>query len=259
MTGKEWDKLLERVSRQLYEGRMEPNSISPEMVSEIAGELFRGMETGYGAVLADETLEPARVETLLKLQKNAFHFSGAKNWNHLQEMSALLTDGDGNLKPFSQFLKDVQLTDTTYNKVYLQAEYENAVTSAQMIDKWQQIEAEQDVLPYLTWRTEGSDRVCPICEPLNGLTLKVSHPFWKTNMVPRHFKCHCDIEQNEEGTESNLEKMKIPEVHPMFRTNVGLTGVAFSPKHPYFTSMPAKVRKQVFIASEELIPERKKK
>ena len=130
------------------------------------------------------------------------------------------------------------------------------MTSAQRISKWQQFEVERKALPYLVCRTEISDRVCIVCEPLNGLKLRVDHPFWKANGVPRHFNCHCDIEQDDTGpeeTEQQMNKRKIPPPQPMFNSNPGITGVAFSDKHPYFESIPAEVRKKVFIAAEKLI------
>lgn len=225
MTSKEWDKLLERVSKQIYEGRLKPGSVSPEMVQHTANELMAGIQIGYGKSFADEGLTSLQFDTLLKLEKNVFHFSGAKNWHQLREMSALLGDKKGGVKTFQQFLNDVKAIDPTYNKVYLEAEYEQAVTSAQMISKWEQFEAEKDVLPYLVWRTEMSERVCPVCEPLNGLKLRVDNPFWKSNGVPRHFRCHCDIEQDDTGPEDDLKNRRIPPPQPMFRSNPGVTGV----------------------------------
>lgn len=256
MNTKEWNTLLERVARQIYEGRLKPDSISPAMVRTTAEELMAGIQRGYGKSFADEGLSSTHIDTLLALQQNVYHFSGAKNWNQLREMTALMMGDDGQLKPFNKFLNDVRMIDTTYNKVYLKTEYEHAVTSAQMINKWQQFEAEKKALPYLVWRIEISDRVCKVCEPLNGLKLRVDHPFWKANGVPRHFNCHCDIEQDDTGPEETKEEIKkrgIPPPQPMFNSNPGITGVAYSTKHPYFVTIPAAILKKIIEQSENAI------
>ena len=259
MAGKGWDKLVKRVAQQIYDGRLKPDSIHPDMVKQTAQELMAGINIGYGKSFASEGLNNTQYQTLHTLEKNVFHFSGAKNWNQLREMSALLGDKKGGLKPFNEYLKDVQQIDATYNKTYLKAEYANAVTSAQMIDKWQQIEAEKDALPFLEWVTEISERTCPLCEALNGIKLPVGDPFWRKNGIPRHFHCHCDWRQLDSATVTDLSKKKIPETAPMFRSNPGVTGVAFTDKHPYFESIPEKAKKDIFIASEKLMPQKEPK
>lgn len=76
--------------------------------------------------------------------------------------------------------------------------------------------------------------------------------------MPRHFRCHCDIEQDDTGPEDDLGKRKIPPPAPMFRSNPGVTGVAFSDKYPYFDTIPEKAKKNIFIAAERLMPIRSK-
>jgi len=43
------------------------------------------------------------------------------------------------------------------------------------------------------------------------------------------------VEQLPDGTPTDLRKIALPEVKPMFVGNVGKTGVLFDSKHPYFT------------------------
>ena len=117
MNTKEWNTLLERVARQIYEGRLKPDSISPAMVRTTAEEIMGGIQRGYGKSFADEGLGSTHIDTLLALQHNVYHFSGAKNWNQLREMTALTMGDDGQLKRFNKFLHDVKMIDSTYNKV----------------------------------------------------------------------------------------------------------------------------------------------
>lgn len=253
MNKKQWNKLLLKVAQQIHAGES-VGIIDVDMVKLHSLELMKAIESGFGATLQDTDLSEKNKEVLTSLQQNVYHFSGAKNWQQIQEMSAMLKDSNGELLSFNKFLQAVQQVDKTYNQTYLQAEYQNAVTSAQMAEKWQQFQLQIDVLPNLRWETAAGEHTCELCSSLNDITLPVNHSFWKTTFVPRHFKCKCNIVQEDEFVElTDISKRKIPDTHPMFRTNTGISGVAFSDKHPYFTSMPEDVKKKVFIASESII------
>ncbi len=255
MNKKEWDKLLTKVAKQIHAGEQK-GVIDTEMVRLHAQELMTAIQTGFGANIDDKEVDEKRYETLYQLQTNVYHFSGAKNWNQLQEMSMLLTDKEGSAS-FAKFLESVKQIDATYNQTYLRAEYETAVTTAQMASKWQKFQDEAEALPNLRWVTAAGES-CELCSKLNDITLPLNHSFWRTTFVPRHFKCKCTIAQEDEFADiTDISTLDIPETHPMFRNNVGISGVAFNDKHPYFTSIPDKVRDEIFVASEKLITEKK--
>lgn len=258
MNKKEWNKLLQKVAEQIHAGE-QTGIINPAMVRMHAQELLAAITQGYGANIEQKDLEAERYETLYQLQTNMYHFSGAKNWQQIQEMTLLLTDKEGSTLPFDKYLQAVKTIDKTYNETYLKAEYENAVTSAQMASKWQKFKDEAEVLPNLRWVTAAGEHTCELCSALSDITLPFKHPFWQTTFVPRHFKCKCTIAQEDEFAElTDLGTRKIPATHPMFENNVGISGVAFNDKHSYFRTMPQKVKENVFIASEKLMPKKRK-
>ena len=58
------------------------------------------------------------------LSENVFYFSGFKTYHELNEASKLLKDDNGGIKSFDRFAEDVKAINNTYNRNYLEAEYE---------------------------------------------------------------------------------------------------------------------------------------
>ncbi len=181
-------------------------------------------------------------ELTAAIDENTFYFSGFKTHHELVEASRLLKGDDGNFKPFEQFRRDVEAIDSTYNRNYLQAEYNFAAAASQMAVKWK--EWEQDGDDYdLQYRTAGDDRVREEHAALDGITLPPSDPFWNSYLPPNGWNCRCTTVQ--------VRKGKYPQSDPeeaaargaactarpkqqIFRFNPGKQQKIFPPKHPYF-------------------------
>ncbi len=181
-------------------------------------------------------------ELTAAIDENTFYFSGFKTHHELVEASRLLKGDDGNFKPFEQFRRDVEAIDSTYNRNYLQAEYNFAAAASQMAVKWK--EWEQDGDDYdLQYRTAGDDRVREEHAALDGITLPPSDPFWDHYLPPNGWNCRCTTVQ--------VRKGKYPQSDPeeaaargaactarpkqqIFRFNPGKQQKIFPPKHPYF-------------------------
>ena len=181
-------------------------------------------------------------ELTAAIDENTFYFSGFKTHHELVEASRLLKGDDGNFKPFEQFRRDVEAIDSTYNRNYLQAEYNFAAAASQMAVKWK--EWEQDGDDYdLQYRTAGDDRVREEHAALDGITLPPSDPFWNSYLPPNGWNCRCTTVQ--------VRKGKYPQSDPeeaaargaactarpkqqIFRFNPGKQQKIFPPKHPYY-------------------------
>lgn len=184
----------------------------------------------------------------LHLQDNTFMFSGFKTHAQMQQASRLLLDDDKNIKPFNQFLKDVQTIDKTYNGSYLQAEYNFAVHYAQSAAQWQEFVADADDF-YLRYRTAGDERVREQHRLLDGITLPVEDKFWDEFFPPNGWNCRCSVIQvpKHSATPSSsseaiakgrsatyLPNSKGENKAKIFRFNPGKEQKIFPPKHPYF-------------------------
>ena len=181
-------------------------------------------------------------ELTAAIDENTFYFSGFKTHHELVEASRLLKGDDGNFKPFEQFRRDVEAIDSTYNRNYLQAEYNFAAAASQMAVKWK--EWEQDGDDYdLQYRTAGDDRVREEHAALDGITLPPSDPFWNSYLPPNGWNCRCTTVQVRKGKypQSNSEEAiargqacTAKPKQQIFRFNPGKQEKIFPPKHPYF-------------------------
>lgn len=193
------------------------------------------------------------------LQDDARLFGGLKTHAQLFEASKLLLDDKGNLKPFSQLSHEFDKLNITYNKNYLDSEYEFAVGSAQMASKWEDFSSSDRY--NLQYRTAGDDRVRSEHAALNGITLPISDPFWLHYMPLNGWKCRCNtvevlkdkfpISESEtaikagEAATSQIGKDGKNRLE-IFRFNPGAQKVVFPPAHPYTKVAGAKtVEKQL--------------
>lgn len=162
-----------------------------------------------------------------------------------------MRDASGQIKPFNRFLSDIQKIDKTYNKTYLQAEYNFAVASSQAAARWQEItEGGDDFL--LQYRTAKDERVREQHRILDGITLPPSDKFWDEFFPPNGWNCRCTAVQvnprryPESDPEEALQRGRSATYQPnangqnkaaIFRFNAGKNKIIFSRKHPYFKAL----------------------
>ena len=129
-----------------------------------------------------------------RLQRSDYIFSGIKTFHELNEAFPLIHDSNGIPKPFEQFLKEVRAIDRTYNRTYLQAEYNFVVSSSTMAAKWEEFQKDGDRYN-LQYRTANDDRVHPEHAALHGVTLPPSDTFWEEYYPPNGWNCRCTVVQ----------------------------------------------------------------
>ena len=177
------------------------------------------------------------------LRSDTFLFSGFKTYHEAREVSALLLDPDtGSFKAFDRFLADVQTLNDTYNKNYLNAEYNFAVQSTQMAVRWHDFEQDGDRY-LLQYRTANDGLVRPEHQALHNTTLPVSDPFWNSYTPPLGWNCRCTVVQvlpDKYPLSDSAAAIRAGEAatakpkQRIFRFNPGKTQRVFPPKHPYF-------------------------
>jgi SPP1 gp7 family putative phage head morphogenesis protein len=242
---------MRRIARLLYDGKLKPNEIDKGMVEKIAQQLMEGVFKGYGKTFESNTLSDKEHSFLRMVQENVYVFSGMKNYQQLRETSLLLRGDDGRLKPFKDFLDDVRQVNNTYNEVYLNAEYNNAVASAQTAASWQDYEA--NGIEYLRYQTAGDDRVRAEHAILEGTNLPIDDPFWDTYYPPNDWGCRCEAIPSVNEERTRPAKDELPELPDMFQNNVGKTGVLFPDTHPYYDANKA-ARAAVLQQVDDIIP-----
>lgn len=181
---------------------------------------------------------------LQSLQNDIYLFSALRTHAQLFEASRQLLTDDGKVKPFSQFRQDVDKIVKDYNENYLEAEYQFAITSAQMAGKWAQVSDSYD----LQYRTASDERVRASHRALAGITLPASDEFWLYYYPPNGWRCRCNAVQVRKGKYEASDSAKATAAGEaathqeskdgknrleIFRFNPGAQKVIFPPEHPY--------------------------
>ena len=186
--------LMARLHRQ--------TEFSPEM---LATEEVRQFIRTHAAVLdnaVDYTIRRRPLDdiSVQRLKESNFVFSGYKTFHELNETFPSLLDDDGTRKPFERFLKDVQTVNEKYNRLYLKAEYNFAMSSADMAAKWQSWWTDEDRDRYLLqYRTVGDKRVREVHRALHNVTLPITSKFWDEYFPPNGWNCRCTVARVRRG------------------------------------------------------------
>ena len=217
--------------------------MTPEMLRERPIRRLISETAGvYLQALDDSSIQyeiPAEMRQ--SLEQDIFVFSGFKTYHQLKEASELLRDSQGRVKSFNQFYQDVSAIRQKYNRNWLHAEYNFAVSSAQMASHWAEYQQDEE-MANLQYRTALDDKVRPEHAALEGVTLPMSDPFWDTAFPPNGWNCRCHVIpvlkedfplSNSQRAQDAFDDMTQGKAS-IFRYNPGKEGVIFPPHHPYF-------------------------
>jgi len=228
------DTIWNRIVKGIHSGEISRGHVDEALFKWTANELFTGVTKGFGGSFDQFYHTDPDYKMLAKLETDVHVFSAFKTYQQLRQVTDLLTDKEGNIKPFGQFKKDVEEIGNQFNVNWLNTEYNQAIASSQMASLWVDIEANQEALPFLKYHTAGDGRVRPAHALLSGIVKPVNDEFWNSYYPPNDWGCRCDVIQLATGEETNMKGRKLPTLKPMFDTNTGKRGVVFPEKHPYY-------------------------
>ena len=257
MTKKENDKLIKGV----YDGEYDESNL-PEFVFLFTfSELIKEVDKGYGKIKSfpDRSKEQRKAA---KFRTNINVFSGAKTWQEVHDLSQAVFMPDGQRMPFSDYSKIAKGINDTYNKAWLKAEQNTALSQSQGASFWDDIEDDKEDLPLLKYVTVGDERVRPKHAAWDGIILPVDNPWWNTHMPPNDWNDRCTVQQLAEGKKTNLKQhlkdynKSVPNEKKvktlrndskLFANNPGKDEFIFDPSvHPYFKNIPKQDKKNNF-------------
>ncbi|WP_291126886.1 phage minor head protein [Dysgonomonas sp. UBA7698] len=241
------EKAFNKIARWVHKEKktaVTPDDLGNKTVQGLADEindiLQRAIQTGIDFEIPAATMQ--------HFKNNVYVFSGCKTYAELRELSDMLIDDEGAIKQFSKFFKDVRSVHDTYNKSYLQSEYQFATQSANMAGKWADFEQYGDRY-YLQYRTANDDRVRYSHQLMHNITLPPSDVFWSEFFPPNGWRCRCNAVQvrksKYEPSDSNEARRLGNEAtytvgaggkntSAMFRFNAGKEKIIFPVTHPYY-------------------------
>lgn len=236
-------KAFNKVARWIYKQKktqIESADMAEKPIAALTDSINNVLQDGISKGLTHTIPDVMR----RNLAENVYIFSGAKTNVELKELSRLLSNPDGTVKPFNKFWQETQGIHSEYNKNYLEAEYIYATQSAQMASKWNDIEQDGDRYN-LQYRTANDDRVRDTHVPLHDITLPPSDPFWNEYYPPNGWRCRCTAVQVRKSKypESNSEQAQSSGAaatdgkNNIFRFNAGKQQVIFPEHHPYLKQL----------------------
>ena len=180
------------------------------------------------------------------LEKDIHIFSGLKTHAQLTEARSLLMD-NGKVRSYESFEQKVTKINEAYNRDYLQAEYQFAVSSAESAANWNNLQDDTDRY-WLEYRTAGDERVRAEHRALHGICLPKNDPFWQEFYPPNGWRCRCvavevladdytkadskkSIKKGETATTTIGKSGK--NTAEMFRFNPGIDKQVFPSKNTY--------------------------
>lgn len=225
-----FDKIIEKVANDLHKGKLKPEQLNQQLISETYSELNEAAEKGYGKDWI-KFPKDGKGKLPLELKKNLYAFSSSKTYAQLEAINDLLFDKDGKLRPFNEFAQLAKKTGHQFNKNYLQAEWQTARTAAQMAQKWEKLQENKDVFPNLKYRTVGDSRVRKEHDRLNGIIKPIDDPFWSKYYPPLDWRCRCDVVATAEDITNDKEE-DLPK--PVLKGNVAKDKEIFTKKGTFF-------------------------
>ncbi|GIZ15293.1 ADP-ribosyltransferase [Capnocytophaga catalasegens] len=218
--GEGWERIL-KTAEKAFKKLFDKGSYKPE-------DLFKTKE--YKALVKEttkafnSTISHKVTDDLRKhLEHGNLAFSGLKTHAQLTEARSLLKDENGNIRPYYQFEQDILKLNNTYNKNYLEAEYEFAVQSAQSVERWQTFSDDAERY-WLEYRTAGDERVRADHDALRGVCLPKTDPFWESYYPPLGWRCRCTVVQVLASEKQLSDSKKARELGERVTTQIGASG-----------------------------------
>ncbi|MGV8814757.1 MAG: phage minor head protein [Gelidibacter sp.] len=234
-------KTVETAFKKLYDNK----GYKPEDLAETPEyqDLIFETNSVISRVFKDNDLSP---KMLKSLEEDVFYFSSLKSHAQLFEASRLLMTDKKVIKSFTQFSNDAKQVKANYNENYLEAEYDFAVGSVQMAERYDKFSDSDRYL--LQYRTANDERVRASHQLLHDITLPKADVFWDKYFPPNGWRCRCttvevlarDNEVSDSKIANDLGDTATTEIGKnnknklqIFRFNAGKQKVVFPPEHPY--------------------------
>lgn len=164
------------------------------------------------------------------LKRNVWKFSAAKNYNDLVRLNNLLLDEEGKPRSWSNFKREAKAVIGDSVR-YLETEHRTITIASQMANKWQEIERDKAIFPFVEFIVVRDKHTSEICFPLHGVVMSVDNPLLKEYFPPNHFNCRTGIKRLRRGKET--QNILLPNIPKDFRNNSGVSGLIFTDHNKY--------------------------
>lgn len=226
------EEVLKKALINIYSKDFHPmTDIERNLFNAVWETMNDATDEGFGKVEASDH----DYDFLQALKENNAVFAAFKVHRTQKDMVRLLTDSNGNLKPFEQWANEVQPIADHQMRHWLRTEYDTAVIRAHHAADWQQFLREKDIFPNLKWMQSTSIHPGADHKIFWNTVLPIEHPFWDEHRPGNRWNCKCDLTStDEEPTDIPETEKPADEPQKGLKSNPGKDGIIFSDNHPYF-------------------------
>ena len=139
---------------------------------------------------------------LAPVHAKSFTVAGAPSVEFASDMHAAVTKAIASGASLSDFRRDFDGIVDKYGWTYNGKRgwrtaliYNTNMRTAKMAAKWQTIQENKDVAPYLEYVAVGDSRTRPQHKAWSGTILHVDDAFWSTHYPPNGWNCRCTVMQ----------------------------------------------------------------
>lgn len=159
---KDLNILALELAQRIYDG--EDITADDDLLRLTAQQLLEGVHQGLDINLNAIDFSSPDFDTLAKLTENVYHFSAAKNYHELHDLSLALRDGD-KIRSFEDFKTKAEEISGKYNVSWLRSEYNQAIAASQSAAHWNSFYKDKDLMPYLQYQADRKNHNQSRTEP----------------------------------------------------------------------------------------------
>lgn len=226
------EDILKRALMRIYDKNFRPmTDIERNLFNAIWETMNAAVDEGFGNMESSDH----DYDFMQELKSNNAVFAAFKVHRTQRDMARLLTDSNGNLKPFEKWEREVMPIADHQMRHWLKTEYDTAVIRAHHAADWKQFLREKDVFPNLKWVESTSINPGADHRIFWNTILPIEHPFWNEHRPGDRWNCKCDLVSTDEETTDIPETVSVTDEPQMgLKSNPGQDGIIFSDNHPYF-------------------------
>jgi len=216
----EEDRWFAKYSQQGYAkgaGRAFDDVNKPVFKGSVKGDFFKGSKFQF---LSQSFGHPVAIEKVKLLAGRVF--DGLKNITSQMSVNITRTLTDGLVAGASpravarDMVRNVDKMTRTRALTIARTETIRAHAEGQL-DALEQLGV-KEIGVAVEWEVTGDDRVCPLCEPMQGTVFKIEE---SRNLIPRHPNCRCAFVPANVGEDKSRQKRSKAEVQRSLDRSVG--------------------------------------
>lgn len=234
---------VKRIIKEVYKGKIGTGDIDTKLLKLVGSALENQVTAGFGKTFANVDFTTPDAAMLSRISRDVWHFSAAKNYQQLRDMTLALKDEMGKLRKFEDFRDTVKLDDEKYRR-WLKTEWNQAVGGSTMAARWAEYKQNADIMPFLKYDTVGDENVRSDHAALDGIIRKMVDAFWKKYFPPNGWCCRCSANQLSTSYAKETDQVPDIKIPKMFQTNLADDGLIFPKDHAYYDGVPVKALRQ---------------